>query len=63
MSINGWMIKEDVVYAIYNGILLSYKKKSNLAICNNMGGPWGMLNEINQKEKEKYHMILHISVI
>ena len=32
------MDKEDVVY-LYNGILLSYKKEWNNAICSNMVGP------------------------
>ena len=31
--------KEDVVH-IYNGILLSHKKRRNTAICDNMNGPW-----------------------
>ena len=35
---NGWMDKEDVVH-IYNGILLSYKKEWNIAICSNIDGP------------------------
>ena len=38
MFIDRGMDKEDVVY-IHNGIVLSYKKKSNNAICNNMNEP------------------------
>ena len=34
------MDKEDVAYA-YNGILLSHRKKWNLAICGNIDGPGG----------------------
>ena len=37
MSINRGMDKEDVVH-IYNGILHSYKKEWNNAICSNMDG-------------------------
>ena len=35
MSTDRWMDKEDVVH-IYNGIVLSYKKEQNNAICSNM---------------------------
>ena len=38
VSINRQMDKEDGV-PIYNGILLSYEKERNLAICDNMDGP------------------------
>ena len=38
MSIDRGMDKEDVVH-IYNGILLSHKKRMNNAICSNMDGP------------------------
>ena len=38
MSFDRGMDKEDVVH-IYNGILLSHKKKRNNAICSNMDGP------------------------
>ena len=38
MSISRVMDKEDVVH-IYNGILLSLKKKQNYAIWKDMDGP------------------------
>ena len=38
MSINRGMEKEDVVH-VYNGILLSQKKKKNWVICTDVNGP------------------------
>ena len=38
MSIDRGVNKEDVVHT-YNGILLSYKKERNNAICSNIDGP------------------------
>ena len=38
MSTDRWMDKEDVVH-IYNGILLSHKKRMNNAVFSNMDGP------------------------
>ena len=47
---------------IYNGILLSPKKEQNNAICSNMDELETLiLSAVNQKEKDKYHMISHIS--
>ena len=40
MCIDGWMVKEDVVY-ICNGVLLGNQKEWNLAICNYMDGTGG----------------------
>ena len=37
MSIDRWMDKEDVAH-IYNGILLSLKKKQNWVICSEVDG-------------------------
>ena len=49
---------------IYNGILLSYKKGHKNAICSNMDGTReSSTGEVSQKEKDKYHMISHISRI
>ena len=39
VSIDGWMNKEDMVYA-YSKILHSHEK-GDLTTCNNMDGPWG----------------------
>ena len=38
MFINRGMDKEGVVH-IHNGLLLSYKKEQNYAICSNLDGP------------------------
>ena len=47
---------------IYNGILLSPKKEQNNAICSNMDELETLiLSAVSQKEKDKYHMISHIS--
>ena len=54
------MDKEDVLHTsgTYNGILVSYKKKTDPTICNNMEGARGYyLSEISQAEKDKYQMI------
>ena len=45
---------------IQYGILLSHKKEWNNATCSNMNGPRDyhiILSEVNQTEKDKYHMI------
>jgi len=33
------MDKEDAVYIIYNGVLLSHKEEGNVAVCNNVDEP------------------------
>ena len=38
VSIDRWMDKEDVAH-IYNGLLLSHKKKQNWVICSDVDGP------------------------
>ena len=58
MSINRRMDKEDVVH-IYNGILVSHKKNEIMPIAATwMDLEIVILSEVNQKEKEKYYMIL-----
>ena len=47
---------KGVVYT-HNGILLSYKKEWNLAICNNMDGAREYNAKWNKSEKDKYHII------
>ena len=47
-----YYIKKDVVYNIYNGILLSHKKW-NLAICGNMDGPRGYYAKWNRSDQER----------
>ena len=42
----------------HNGILFSHKKENNLAICNNMNRPEGIiLSEISQTDKDEYGMV------
>ena len=51
------MAKEEVVY-IHNGILLSHKKNEILPFAMTwMEAESILLSEINQSEKDKYHMI------
>ena len=52
VSTDRWMV-EDVVQ-IYNGILLSYKKEWNSAICRNVDGPRDYHIKWNKSEKDKY---------
>ena len=46
------MGKEDIVH-IYNGILLSHRKKWNFAICSNMDGIGGHYAKWNKSERER----------
>ena len=55
-----WMDKEDVVH-LYNGILPGHKKKHIWVIPMR----WMHLepiiqSEVSQKEKDKYHILMHI---
>ena len=52
------MNKEDVVN-IYNGLLLSHKKKNEIMPFAEtwMQPEMIVLSEVSQKEKDKYHMI------
>ena len=57
MSIDRGVDQEDVVH-IHNGILLSHKKNKIMK----SAATWMqleilILNELSQKEKDKYHMI------
>ena len=56
MFIDKEMDKEDVLY-IHSGILLSYKKEGNNAICSNIDRPRDYHIKWSQSEKDKYHMI------
>ena len=58
------MDKEDVEH-IYNGILLSHKKKNEieLFVVRWMDLESVILSEVSQKEKDKYHTILLICEI
>ena len=59
MSINREMDKEDVV-DIYYGILLSHKKEWNWVICRNVDWFSVIKSKVSQKEKNKYHILIHI---
>ena len=52
MSIDRWIDKEDVTH-IYNGILLSHKKKQNWVICSYMDGPRDYHTKWNKSGREK----------
>ena len=52
MSIDRWMDKEDVAH-IYNGILLSHKKKWNWVICSEVDGSRVCHTEWSKLEREK----------
>ena len=59
MSIDTWMDKENVIH-IYNGILLGHKKNEIMSFA----ATWldleiVVLKEVSQKEKDKYHGIIH----
>ena len=59
-SISRGMDKEDVDVLhinIHNGILLSHTKEPNNAIWSNMDGPYFILSEVSQTEKNKYCII------
>ena len=55
------MDKEDVVH-IYNGVLLNHKKERSTRsfVETWMDLETIMQSEVSQKEKNKYHMLMHI---
>lgn len=59
MPIQGWVDKEDAVY-VYDGILFSHKKRSNLATYGNMHGPWAYYAKGNKLDKEGHADFIHI---
>ena len=52
LSIYLWMDKEDVAH-IYDGILISHKKKQNWVICSEVDGPRICHTEWSKSEREK----------
>ena len=58
MSNNRWMNKEAVVH-IYNGILLSHKKEC-IWVSSNEVDEHIIQSEVSQKQKNKYHILMHI---
>ena len=59
MSIDRRMDKEVVVH-IHNGILFSYKKELKKVLTNWTNLKPVIQNEVSQKEKDKYHILMHI---
>ena len=49
---------------MYNGILLSHKEEWNGVICRDLDGAMDLesvfQSEVSQKEKNKYHVLVHI---
>ena len=63
MSISRGVDKEEVLY-VYDGILLRHKKERNWGICRDMVDLETVIHsEVNQKEKNKYHILMHICEI
>ena len=59
MSTDRRMDKE-VVIDIYNGILLSHKKEQIWVSSSEVDKPRACYTEWSQKEKNKYHILMHI---
>ena len=51
VSYDRWLDKEAVLH-IYNGILLSHKKRWNTAIYNNTGGSWDYHTKQNELDRK-----------
>lgn len=46
---------------LYNGILFSHEKAQNLAIYDNMAGPWGtILSEMRQRKIKYTRSLLYV---
>ena len=58
MSINRWMDKEVVVH-IYNGILLSYKKKHIWVSSNEVDEPRAYYTEWSKSERHSQIKLMH----
>ena len=59
MSIDTLMDKEVVVY-IHNRILLSHKRNPFESLLMRMNLEPIIQNEVSQKEKDKYHILMYI---
>ena len=54
---------KEVVVHIHNGILFSYKKELKNVLMNQTNLKPVIQNEVSQKEKDKYHILMHIHEI
>ena len=60
MPIDRGMDKEVVIY-IHNGMLLSHKKECIWVSSDEVNEPRTYLqSEVSQKEKDEYHILMHI---
>jgi len=57
MSTDRWMDKEVVVH-VHDGILLSHKKEC-IWVSPEVDEPKTYYTEWSQKEKDKYHILMH----
>ena len=52
---------DKYVAHVHNGILFSQKKEQNYAVCRDTEGSRTVIQkEANQKEKNKYRILMHI---
>ena len=52
---------DKYVAHVHNGILFSQKKEQNYAVCRDTeGSRTAIQKEANQKEKNKYRILMHI---
>ena len=59
ISIDRWMDQAEVVH-VYNGVLLSHKKESIWVSSSEVDEPRACYtDEVSQKEKNKYHILMH----
>ena len=56
VSISRWVNKTTMEY-LQSGILLSYKKRENLTLCNSMDGPTEHYAKWKEPKKDKYQTI------
>ena len=56
VSIEGWLDKENVVYAC-TGLLFGHNKDWNLGISNNTDETWGYDAKWNKSEKDKFYIM------
>lgn len=60
VSFNRWMIKENAVYT-HNGVVFSFKKEGNPAICDNMHEPGEYCAQWNKPDTEVIYYVISLS--